>query len=238
MKEDKEMNRRKFIVGSTMCASAFAAGCSPLQMVSPSIDRTTTGSIGTGMRPQIGIDPGVTNAAAMYGELVDGGYVIPAVPYKDMEYRFRRQRLPNEFRLPAKTVLIDTRNKHAYYALSGDEVIRYGVGVGKAGFEWSGTAVVGYKKQWPTWTPPAEMIDRQPELARYRSGMTSGPQNPLGARSLYLYQDGRDTLYRLHGTPEWQSIGQAMSSGCIRFLNHDIIDLYNRVETGTQVVVR
>jgi lipoprotein-anchoring transpeptidase ErfK/SrfK len=232
------MNRRKFLTGVSVLASGAAAGCSPSGMFSSAIDRTTTGSIGTGLRPQIGVDAGVTNSEAMYGEISDGGYVIPAVPYKEMEYRFRRQRLPNDIGIPAKTVLIDTQQKYAYYALTTNEVIRYGVGIGKAGFEWAGTAVVGYKKQWPIWTPPREMIDRKPELAKYSGGMPAGPQNPLGARSLYLYQNGRDTLYRLHGSPEWDSIGKAMSSGCIRFLNQDIVDLYNRVETGSQVIVR
>ena len=227
------MDRRKFL---GLTALVWATGCSPSRMMS--VDQTTTGSIGTGLRPQIGIDAGVTNSEAMYGEITDNGFVLPAIPYKEMEYRFRRQRLPNDMNLPARTVLIDTRQNYAYYALSSAEVIRYGVGVGKAGFEWSGTAVVGYKKQWPIWTPPAEMIERKPELVKYKTGMPAGPENPLGARSLYLYQNGRDTLYRLHGTPEWDSIGKAMSSGCIRFLNHDIIDLFNRVETGTQVIVR
>ncbi len=232
------MNRRKFISGFGFFASGVMAGCSPSQMFTRSVDQTTTGSIGTGIRPQIGVDAGVTNSASMYGEVFDGGFQLPAIPYENMEYRFRRQRLPNKLNLPAKTVLVDTQQKYAYYALSSEEVIRYGVGVGKAGFEWSGVAVVGYKKQWPIWTPPVEMIERKPELAKYSGGMPGSPENPLGARSLYLFQNGRDTLYRLHGSPEWQSIGQSMSSGCIRFLNQDIIDLFNRVETGTQVVVR
>jgi lipoprotein-anchoring transpeptidase ErfK/SrfK len=232
------MNRRMFISSFGIAATSTIVGCSPSQIFSGSVDRTVTGSIGKGRLPSIGLDPGITNSAEMYGEVLDGGFQLPSIPYKDMEYRLRRQRLPNKFSLPAKTVHVDTRQKYAYYALSSDEVIRYGVGVGKAGFEWSGSAVVGYKKQWPTWTPPVEMIERKPELVKYAGGMPAGPQNPLGARSLYLFQNGRDTLYRLHGTPEWQSIGQSMSSGCIRFLNHDIIDLFNRVETGTQVVVR
>ena len=118
-----------------------------------------------------------------------------------------------------------------------DEAVRYGIGVGKAGFEWTGDAVIGRKAVWPRWTPPAEMIARSPRLEKYRNGMEGGIDNPLGARALYLYANGRDTLYRLHGTPEWQSIGKSMSSGCIRLLNQDVIDLFDRVPIGTRVRV-
>ena len=135
------------------------------------------------------------------------------------------------------TILVDTHNHHAYYVLSHDEAVRYGIGVGKAGFEWSGDAVVGRKAKWPRWTPPAEMIERRPDLEKYQNGMPGGIDNPLGARALYLFADGRDTLYRLHGTPEWESIGKSMSSGCIRFLNQDVIDLFQRVPVGTKVRV-
>lgn len=232
------MNRRNFLTTFGAFGTIGVAGCSPSKLIRPSIDMTNTGSIGSMGRPNIGLDAGITNSASMYSEISDGGFSLPKIPYEDMEYRFRRQRLPNQFNIPVGTILVDTHQKHAFYALSAEEVIRYGVGVGKAGFEWSGAAIIGAKRQWPVWTPPADMIYRKPELVKYISGMPPGPQNPLGARSLYLYQDGKDTLYRLHGTPEWQSIGKSMSSGCIRFLNHDIIDLYKRVETGTHVVVR
>ena len=119
--------------------------------------------------------------------------------------------------------------------------MRYGIGVGRDGFEWSGDAVVQYKRAWPTWTPPAEMIAREPELERYSAangGQPPGPLNPLGARALYLFQGGRDTLYRLHGNPEARSIGRAVPSGCVRLLNHDVIDLHGRVADGSRVVVR
>ena len=115
-----------------------------------------------------------------------------------------------------------------------------GIGVGKAGFEWSGEAHIGWKQEWPKWTPPAEMIERRPDLEKYSSdngGMPGGPTNPLGARALYLMQGNVDTLYRLHGTPQWASIGTAASSGCIRLMNQDIIDLYKRVPNGAKVVV-
>jgi lipoprotein-anchoring transpeptidase ErfK/SrfK len=115
--------------------------------------------------------------------------------------------------------------------------LRYGVGVGRDGFDWSGRAKILMKRKWPTWTPPRSMIERQPELEKYANGMPPGLDNPLGARALYLFENGRDTLYRLHGTNEPWSIGKAMSSGCIRLFNQDIIDLYDRVPRGTSVVV-
>jgi len=135
------------------------------------------------------------------------------------------------------TIIVRTRERSLYYVLGSGKAIRYGVAVGKAGFSWSGTARVGNKVEWPSWTPPEEMIERRPELAEYAEGMPGGPDNPLGARALYLYQGKRDTLYRIHGTNEPESIGTAASSGCIRMLNDEVIDLYERVRIGTRVVV-
>src|SRR5690606_32996575 len=113
----------------------------------------------------------------------------------------------------------------------------YGVGIGREGFAWSGRALIAYKREWPTWTPPAEMIERQPELEPYRYGMAPGPDNPLGARALYIFLDGRDTLYRLHGNQDERAIGRAVSSGCVRLLQQDVIDLYERVPPGTPILV-
>ncbi|WP_244489271.1 L,D-transpeptidase [Fulvimarina pelagi] len=137
--------------------------------------------------------------------------------------------------------MVDPDEKYLYLVQEGGQALRYGIGVGRQGFSWSGSARVQYKKQWPTWTPPREMIERQPELEPYSAangGMPPGLSNPLGARALYLFQDGVDTLYRIHGSPEANSIGRAVSSGCIRLLNHEIIDLYSRVPDGTLVKVR
>ncbi|WP_342644012.1 L,D-transpeptidase [Rhodoligotrophos ferricapiens] len=136
------------------------------------------------------------------------------------------------------TIIIDTRQRFLYLVLPGGQALRYGVGVGREGFAWNGEAVVERKQEWPRWFPPAEMIARDPKLEPYRTGMDGGPENPLGARALYLYKDGKDTLFRIHGTSQPWSIGQNVSSGCIRLLNEDIIDLYERVPIGTTVVVR
>jgi lipoprotein-anchoring transpeptidase ErfK/SrfK len=139
---------------------------------------------------------------------------------------------------PPGTIIIETGNRFLYLVQPGGKAVRYGIGVGREGFAWSGQARIRRKAEWPTWTPPASMIARDPKLAKYRSGMPGGPANPLGARALYLYEGGRDTLYRIHGTNEPWSIGQAVSSGCIRMLNDDVKDLYERVPLGTPVIVR
>ncbi|CAN5270069.1 hypothetical protein BH10PSE7_BH10PSE7_36880 [soil metagenome] len=135
------------------------------------------------------------------------------------------------------TIIIDTGERALYHVQSPGEAMRYGVGVGKQGFEWAGIAKVGRKVEWPAWTPPADMIARRPELAEYAGGMPGGPDNPLGARAMYLYAGGRDTLFRIHGTNEPQSIGRAASSGCIRMLNEEVVDLYDHVAIGTKVIV-
>jgi lipoprotein-anchoring transpeptidase ErfK/SrfK len=135
------------------------------------------------------------------------------------------------------TVIVDTTNKFLYFVLKDGMAIRYGVGVGREGFGWSGTVEIGAKQEWPTWTPPPEMIERRPELVAYADGMPGGPDNPLGARAMYLFDDGRDTMFRIHGTNEPWSIGQNVSSGCIRMLNAHVEELYRIVDVGTKVIV-
>jgi lipoprotein-anchoring transpeptidase ErfK/SrfK len=151
--------------------------------------------------------------------------------------RYERQLV--EFRtaeLPG-TVIIDSDAKFLYLVQPGLQAIRYGVGVGRDGFGWSGIVEVGRKAEWPTWTPPAEMVARDAKAAQYASGMPGGPDNPLGARALYLYRGGQDTIYRIHGTNEPWTIGMNISSGCIRMRNEDVEDLYARVPVGTKVIV-
>lgn len=136
------------------------------------------------------------------------------------------------------TIVVDPANYFLYYVGGRDVAIRYGVGVGKTGLSFKGQAVVGRKEEWPRWRPTANMIKRSPEkFAGLAKGMRGGPRNPLGARALYLYRDGEDTMYRIHGTTEPWSIGQAASNGCIRMTNEHIIDLYGRVLVGTPVTV-
>ncbi|MCC2096603.1 MAG: L,D-transpeptidase [Hyphomicrobiales bacterium] len=151
--------------------------------------------------------------------------------------KMRRTVVP--FRAPEKpgTIVVDADRHFLYVVLPGGQAMRYGVGVGRDGFGWAGIVKVGRKTKWPRWTPPADMVKRDPEAAKWASGMPGGPDNPLGARALYLYQGGRDTIYRIHGTSEPWSIGLNVSSGCIRLLNEDIEDVYNRVPVGAKVIV-
>ena len=168
-------------------------------------------------------------------------FTIPPVPQGVVPERYWRQVVPNDTGEGPGTIVVDPGNKFLYLNRADGTSIRYGIGVGREGFGWSGRAIIALKRAWPNWTPPAEMIARQPELARYSAengGQAPGLTNPLGARALYLFQDGVDTLYRIHGNPEAASIGRSVSSGCIRMLNHDIIDIYERVPTGTPVLVR
>jgi lipoprotein-anchoring transpeptidase ErfK/SrfK len=164
-------------------------------------------------------------------------FPVPRVDMRKIPREFHRTVVASPMAAWPGTIIVDTNSRHLYLVLEGGEALRYGVGVGRAGFEWSGEAEVGFKEMWPTWTPPADMVARDVEAAKWRDGMPGGPENPLGARALYLYQNGRDTLYRLHGTNAPLSIGKAMSSGCIRMLNQDVIDLYRRAPIGTHVMV-
>ncbi len=135
----------------------------------------------------------------------------------------------------AGTITIDTRERKLYLSIGRGQAVEYGVGVGRQGFAWKGNAQIGRKAFWPGWTPPKDMLLRRPDLPAHMEG---GLDNPLGARALYLFNGPKDTLFRIHGTNEPDTIGQAVSSGCIRMLNADVIDLYRRVSKGTRVVVR
>ncbi len=169
-----------------------------------------------------------------YGTVTDAGYTLPAIPVQKVKPQFRRQIVSYSTSERPGTIIVNTRERHLYYVMPGGKAMRYGIGVGKQGFAWAGEAYVAWKQEWPTWHPPKEMAQRRPEIARYvEAGMGPGLTNPLGARAMYLFNEkGQDTLFRLHGTPEWASIGTAASSGCIRLMNQDIIDLYKRVRPG------
>jgi lipoprotein-anchoring transpeptidase ErfK/SrfK len=175
---------------------------------------------------------------ADYGSRTDAGYSLPAIPIMKVPSEFRRQVVSYDGNEKPGTIIVDTSEKHLYLVMSEGTAMRYGIGVGREGFEWHGAARIALKREWPVWTPPPAMIRRKPELAKWRGGMPPGPQNALGARAMYLFNKGGDSGYRLHGTPEWWSIGKAMSSGCIRLMNQDIIDLYDRVDVGAKVIVR
>jgi lipoprotein-anchoring transpeptidase ErfK/SrfK len=170
-------------------------------------------------------------------------FPVPAVDSGRIDGQFQRQIVSYPTNEASGTIVIDPRRHFLYLVQSGGRAIRYGVGVGRQGFAWSGSATVREKREWPDWYPPKEMVERQPELRRQLTqlqsgiGMPGGPRNPLGSRALYLWQGNKDTLFRIHGTIEPWTIGRSVSSGCIRMINQDVIDLYNRTPIGTKVVV-
>lgn len=173
----------------------------------------------------------------MYRALPDEKFPVPAVNLESLDPNFVRKVVAYPTPEKPGSVIVDTATRYLYHVNDNGTAVRYGVGIGAAGFEWSGRAHIAYKREWPTWTPPAEMIKRQPELEKWRRGMPPGIDNPLGARSLYIHQANRDTLYRIHGTGEAHTIGKAVSSGCVRLLHQDIVDLHQRVRSGSTLVV-
>ncbi|AWM86483.1 L,D-transpeptidase [Microvirga sp. 17 mud 1-3] len=156
------------------------------------------------------------------------------VPKAQEDLRYGRYLMDDPTGEAPGTVVVDTKERFLYYVMPGKKVIRYGVAVGDEAYGWTGTARVARKAEWPDWNPPAEMKARWPHV-RFTKG---GPENPLGARALYLFEGNKDTLYRIHGTNEPEKIGLAVSSGCIRMRNIDVVDLYNRVDVNAKVIVR
>jgi lipoprotein-anchoring transpeptidase ErfK/SrfK len=176
---------------------------------------------------------------AMYGVVTSEPYTIPAVDLRRVPSQFWRQQVAYPTDEPAGTIVVDTPKRFLYLVESGGTATRYGVGVGREeALQFGGNATIGRKQEWPRWTPTANMIRREPDrYGPYADGLPGGINNPLGARALYLYRNGRDTMFRIHGTAEPYTIGTNVSSGCIRLMNQDIIHLYSRVPRGTRVVV-
>ncbi|MFF2319654.1 L,D-transpeptidase [Agrobacterium sp. NPDC058088] len=180
---------------------------------------------------------GIGEQRLNYAAKPEEKFPLPAMHLDKVKPELRRQEVAYDTSHPAGTVVVDTPARRLYYVLGDGRAMRYGVGVGRQGLALKGDAYIGRKSEWPSWTPTANMMRRDPRNLKFAGGMPGGPNNPLGARALYLYRGGNDTMFRLHGTNQPQSIGHAMSSGCIRMLNHDIIDLYSRVPVGSRVVV-
>lgn len=220
-------SRRRFLLASGAVGALALAGCTTTDG-GPEVTQEHTQS-------------GELSNLMMYRAMPEEDFPIPAVDLRRVPPRFYRQEVADPTGERPGTIVVDIDNFYLYLIRPGGRALRYGVGLGREGFSWSGTGVIQWKRRWPTWTPPAEMIARQPELEQYSAengGMAPGLDNPLGARALYIFQDGRDTLYRLHGTPEFWTIGKAVSSGCVRLMNQDIIDLYDRVPTPSPIIVR
>lgn len=219
----KQINRRQFLaLGTSAAATSVLAAC---------------GASGSAELRAASFRDQQRADLMRYAAIDDGEFTIPAIPGNRIERQYWRQVVDDPFGEVPGTIVIDTPNRFLYLTMPDNKAMRYGIGVGKAGFEWSGRATVQMKRRWPTWTPPREMIERVPELEKWAKGQPPGLDNPLGARALYIFMNDRDTLYRIHGSPEWWSIGSAASSGCIRLVNHDIVDLYGRVTKGAPIVV-
>ncbi|MGV3652010.1 MAG: L,D-transpeptidase [Devosia sp.] len=218
------LGRRSFMLGAASLSALALAGCASgsRRIAAVPVD------------PRASIPPEVL---AMYRAMPEEQFPIPAARIELVDPIYWRQEVADPTGERPGTVVVDTANRFLYHVAEGGRAMRYGVGIGRDGFSWSGRARIAYKRKWPTWTPPAEMIAREPYLEPYRRGMPPGIENPLGARALYIFEGNRDTIYRLHGNPDERSIGQAVSSGCVRLLNQDVIDLYNRVKDGSPILV-
>lgn len=174
-----------------------------------------------------------------YASRADGSHTIPGVPYDELPAWLHRQVVTYETDEAPGTIVIVSENGLLHLVLPDGFALRYGISVGREGLAWTGTAEVYRKAHWPGWRPTPDMIRRDPSLERWAEGQPGGPRNPLGARALYLrtIASGADEGIRIHGTPEWRSIGYRASSGCFRMINHDVVDLFGRVERGARVVV-
>ncbi len=183
---------------------------------------------------QQAIDP----YSSIYGPVADGVHDIPALDLDQVDRDLLRREVTFPARYPPGTIVVNVTERRLYLVQRGGRALRYAVGVGREeAVNFRGSAVVGRKAEWPRWIPTADMIKKIPRYAAYAGGMPGGLENPLGARALYLYVGDRDSYFRIHGTNEPSTVGSAVSSGCIRMFNQDIIDLYNRVPPGAPVVV-
>ncbi|KPQ11324.1 MAG: hypothetical protein HLUCCO17_06725 [Saliniramus fredricksonii] len=215
-----QLTRRVFLAGLPLTLAACASGG---RSAPPSVEAANV------------VDPFY---ASMYSAIHDEPFPVPAIDVAQVDPRFLRQEV--EFTGPESPgeIVVDPSRRFLYLVRENGRALRYGCGVGKAGFDYQGDAVIARKAEWPRWTPTQNMIRREPErYGPFAGGQEGGLDNPLGARALYLFKNGRDTLYRIHGTNEPWSIGQSVSSGCIRLFNQDIIDLHRRVPIGTRVMV-
>ncbi|MAN77747.1 MAG: L,D-transpeptidase [Rhizobiales bacterium] len=217
------LTRRRFLVGASSLVALTATGCT-----------TTT----TPVRPEPQLPPPIPeHVRRMYAAMPGEEFPVPAVNLRHVDPQFFRTEVDYTSGEKPGTVVVDTARFYLYHVHENGRAMRYGAGLGRAGFEWSGRGHIAYARAWPVWTPPAEMIAREPELEQWRNGQPPGLDNPLGARALYIHQGNRDTLYRIHGTDEAWTIGKAVSSGCVRLLHQDVIHLAKQVRPGSAIVV-
>jgi lipoprotein-anchoring transpeptidase ErfK/SrfK len=226
-----DVTRRAMLALLPLGLAACGSSRPPLvsQQYLPTVPRNPFAGLGS-VLPQ--------RSGGYYGELPDELHPVPAVNMAEIDPRVLMRTTRYTGREAPGTIVIDTRTRRLNLVQGDGTAVQYGVGVGREGLAWSGRAVVGRKAEWPRWIPTKDMIAREPEkYAKWSGGMDGGLANPLGARALYLHQNNRDTYYRIHGTNEPASIGTSVSSGCIRMINQDVIDLYERVPVGATVVV-
>ncbi len=226
-KIEEALSRRKLLTGTAGLVSLAVTGCTTTEVLQEEPEPVEKSNI-------------PPNYATAYGPMPQERFPIPAVDLNKVPRRFWRQQIAYDTPYPVGTILVDTSSFFLYLVQEGQTAMRYGVGLGRAGFSWSGEGRIAWKQEWPKWTPPKDMIAREPELEKWSAqngGMPPGLDNPLGARALYIFQGRVDTLYRIHGSPEYWSIGKAVSSGCVRLMNQDIIDLYGRVPKGSTLIV-
>ncbi|NGO55677.1 L,D-transpeptidase [Allomesorhizobium camelthorni] len=233
------LDRRAFLRLGGSAALLGLAGCSTTQAPRSFAEEAASRFPRTGGFAA-GAAPGMPYYISMYGARPDEKFPLPAIPVERIDPSYFRQLVDDPTGERPGTIVVDTANHFLYFTTENGKARRYGVGLGRAGFDWAGRGVIQYKRAWPRWTPPDTMVARQPELEPYsiaNGGMEPGLNNPLGARALYIFQNGEDTLYRIHGTPEWSSIGQSVSSGCVRMFSQDVIDLHERVPNRTPILV-
>jgi lipoprotein-anchoring transpeptidase ErfK/SrfK len=208
-----QMDRRSFLLGGAAALATLGlAACSPAGM-------------------------SMADAERVYGPVPSERFPIPAVNLNKVDPKYLRRTVRYASNEPVGTIIVDPKHYYVYRIEGDGNATRYGANVGRAGFLWSGEAYIGRKAEWPVWTPPKEMIARQPEAAPYANGMKPGLDNPLGARTLYLYQNGAYTLYTIYSTIMPETIGKGISSGCVGLLTQDMLDLYEKTPVDTKVIV-
>ena len=237
------LTRRSVIAGASVSAATFLAGCANTNP-NPSLNAAAIAA----SPPPSSANPAMADAiepqySAIYAEIKDDAFTVPAVKLSQVDSAFLRKNVSYATKEAPGTVVIDPANHYLYHVEDRGRATRYGVGVGREGFVWAGEATIKSKQQWPDWYPPKEMIERRPDLKKVMVelqsgiGIHGGPANPLGARAMYLWQGDKDTYFRIHGTNEPRTIGQSVSSGCIRMINQDAMALYQKTPIGTRVVV-
>ncbi|MGH6795643.1 MAG: L,D-transpeptidase [Methylocella sp.] len=237
------LTRRSIIAGASASAATCLAGCAntnPNPVINAAAIPASPAPSPANPAMADAVEP---QYSSIYAEIKDGPFTVPAVKFSQIDPAYLRKNITYASNEAPGTIVVDPANHHLYHVEGGGRATRYGVGVGREGFGWAGEATIKSKQEWPDWYPPEEMLERRPDLMsamvhlQSGIGMHGGPANPLGARAMYLWQGNKDTYYRIHGTNEPWTVGQSFSSGCIRMINQDAMDLYEKTPVGTKVVV-